>query len=319
MSIKFHQQPPIFIVGVGRSGTSLLQSMLGSHSQVSFLPETSFIRRYIVKSKLQKCIAKFGILYAQKMVSEDKVLSRINFEMPTNSENNYDGADLDYYVSMQQNGMTQSSKVRFGDKDPRLIEYLPTLHSCFPKSYVVNIVRDPRDVLSSKKKALWSAGRSTMFYAFANRVQLRIASKLGSKLFGERYIEIVYEDLIREPETQLKRLCIKLKLSYEENLLNFGKQAKKLVSKAEESWKKETFGPLLSDNADKWKKQLRLEEVALTELSCSDAFKIGSYDSSDAINSLPLISKAGVYASYGVIAILTPVYLIFRYFGQKRS
>jgi hypothetical protein len=310
---------PIFIVGVGRSGTSLLQSMLASHSEVSFLPETAFIRRYIVKNKLQKCIAKLGIINAQKMIKEDKVLSRINFEIPTPSENSCSAADFDYYVSLQQYGMTEGGKIRFGDKDPRLIEYLSTLYSYFPNAYVVNIVRDPRDVLSSKKKAAWSAGRSTMFYAFANRVQLRIARNLGSKLFGKRYIEIVYEDLIRDPETQLKSLCFKLELSYEESLLDFGKQAKKLVSKAEESWKKETFGPLLSDNADKWKKQLSLKEVALTELSCSDAFKIGGYNRSGAINNLPLISKLGVYFSYAVITVLTPVYLIFRYFSQKRS
>jgi hypothetical protein len=311
--------PPIFIVGVGRSGTSLLQSMLASHSELSFLPETAFIRRYIVKNKLQKCIAKLGIIAAQKLIKEDQVLSRMNFEIPIPSESSGNMADFDYYASLQQYGMAESEKVRFGDKDPRLIEYLPTLHSYFPKAYVVNIVRDPRDVLSSKKNAAWSAGRSTLFYAFANRVQLRIARNLGSKLFGKRYVEIVYEDLIRDPEVQLKSLCSKLELTYEESLLDFGKQAKKLVSKAEESWKKETFGPLLSDNADKWKKELSLKEVALTELSCSDAFKIGGYNSSGAINDISLISNLGVYFSYGVIIVLTPVYSVFRYFSQKRS
>ena len=122
---------PIFIVGVGRSGTSLLQSMLASHSQISFLPETAFIRKYIVKNKLQKWIAELGVANALKMIKEDEVLSRINFELPTLGENSSDVADLDYYIALQQQGMTASGKTRFGDKDPRLIEYLPTLHNCF--------------------------------------------------------------------------------------------------------------------------------------------------------------------------------------------
>ena len=42
----------IFIVGVGRSGTSLLQSMLNTHSKMSFIPETHFLRKYVFKSSV---------------------------------------------------------------------------------------------------------------------------------------------------------------------------------------------------------------------------------------------------------------------------
>ena len=39
----------LLIVGVGRSGTSLLQSMLAAHSGIVMMPETSFIRRYLIR------------------------------------------------------------------------------------------------------------------------------------------------------------------------------------------------------------------------------------------------------------------------------
>ena len=42
----------LFIVGVGRSGTSLLQSMMAAHSKIVMMPETSFVRRYLVTSLL---------------------------------------------------------------------------------------------------------------------------------------------------------------------------------------------------------------------------------------------------------------------------
>jgi len=313
------QQAPIFIVGVGRSGTSLLQSMLASHSDLSFLPETAFIRKYIAKNKLKTTIHANGISSALEIIQNDKTLSRIEFDFSDCLSSDLQNIDLECYKKMQLDAMGSTGKSRFGDKDPRLIEFLPVVKQSFPEAFVVNIIRDPRDVLSSKKKAAWSAGRSTMFYAFANRVQLRLARQFGRKLFGKRYIEIVYEDLIKEPATQLKGLCNKLEMTYEDNLLDFGKQAKKLVSKAEKSWKKETFGPLLSDNADKWKQQLNDREVALTELSCVGAFEIGNYKNSNAIKKLSIITKLGVYLSYGVIVILTPMYIVFRYFSQKRS
>ena len=37
----------IFIIGVGRSGTTLLQSMLHSHSEIHFSPETHFVKRFL--------------------------------------------------------------------------------------------------------------------------------------------------------------------------------------------------------------------------------------------------------------------------------
>ena len=46
-----HGIRPIFIVGVGRSGTSLLQSMLHAHPYISFLPETHFFRHYVARPK----------------------------------------------------------------------------------------------------------------------------------------------------------------------------------------------------------------------------------------------------------------------------
>jgi len=43
----------IFIIGLGRSGTSLLQSILNAHSEIAFLPETHFLRKYVFPGKLK--------------------------------------------------------------------------------------------------------------------------------------------------------------------------------------------------------------------------------------------------------------------------
>ena len=51
--LKSENPKKIFIVGVGRSGTSLLQSMFASHPEVKFIPETAFIRRYVLNGELE--------------------------------------------------------------------------------------------------------------------------------------------------------------------------------------------------------------------------------------------------------------------------
>ena len=310
---------PIFIVGVGRSGTSLLQSMLASHSELSFLPETAFIRRYIAKNKLSDEIKNNGVDGALECLKKDDVISRINFDFNIEPNFNEITIDLDCYEAMQLNGMHKQKKTRFGDKDPRLIEYLPTLKYAYPDAFVINIIRDPRDVLCSKKKAAWSTGRSTLFYSFANHVQIKMSQIYGEKLFGDRYIEIIYEDLIDKPESTLKTLCNKLNLSFESRLLNFSSQAQKLVSKDEVSWKKETFGPLLSNNSNKWKTELSKNELALTELSCDLAINLGSYKKSDVFSKLKLKSKISCYFQNIIIKLITPVYIYYRIYTQKRS
>ena len=46
--------------------------------------------------------------------------------------------------------------------------------------------------------------------------------------------------------------------------------AKKLVSKSELSWKKETLGPLLRNNLNKWEKELSKKEIVLIQLCCKE-------------------------------------------------
>ena len=75
-------------------------------------------------------------------------------------------------------------KPRVGDKDPRCIEFLPLLARHWPAAHVVHVIRDPRAVLASKKKAAWSRHRSVVTHVFANRVQLRAGRCDGQRLLA---------------------------------------------------------------------------------------------------------------------------------------
>ena len=65
----------LFIVGVGRSGTTLLQSMLNSHPEICFTPETHFFKRYIAPNiSNTKGISKQKL---QALLQADKYFSRL--------------------------------------------------------------------------------------------------------------------------------------------------------------------------------------------------------------------------------------------------
>ena len=272
---------PIFVCGVGRSGTSLVQSMIGSHPEIVFPPETAFIRRYIATGLLNKIFRNGGLDAVNNRLSSDSRVSRLQMEINKvllpflNKEQEF--TDIAFYNLLLYQYAESIGRKKVGDKDPRLVEYLPLINRHWPNAYIIHMIRDPRDVLVSKKKAEWSKGRHWIAHVFANRVQIRMGRKEGRRLFGERYKEVIYEELISDPNNVLKEICEWLGISFEQEMLRFSTTSKQLVQEFEMPWKKETLGPLLSGNSDKWKKGLSVFETALTEMSCREAMKLGVY------------------------------------------
>src|SRR5699024_9064559 len=169
-----------------------------------------------------------------------------------------------------------------GDKDPKLIEYISGTAMLWSESKFIHRVRDPRDVLLSKKKAAWSKGKPSWYHIFANDVQLKMGEWQGHKLTGKRYVNGTYEDVVADQDETLarRRACLGSELAA--SMLSFQKTAKDLITDEETQWKKETMGPLLKNNTGKWNGKLEPWEVALTEPLCQQAFEIGRYQYSRA-------------------------------------
>ena len=91
---------PIFIIGVGRSGTSLLQSMLNAHKDISFPPETHFIRYYLIK--------KYNYDNVKNKLLEDENLKKLNLDLIelVNASNSL----RDFYVSLLKSYINRKNK-----------------------------------------------------------------------------------------------------------------------------------------------------------------------------------------------------------------
>lgn len=305
-----------YIVGVGRSGTSLLQSMFAAHPEFAYLPETSFVRRFVSVRKIHKIYKKSGVGIAKSVLKNDVRFSRIRIEpeiiFKSIFKKNVKHLDLDVYNEVLSRYLFENDVTYVVDKDPKLIEYLPLLNKINKKCYVIHIYRDPREVLLSKKKAEWSKNRHVWRLLLANRVQFRLGSKLGKKIFGERYCEICYEELLRSPEQELQKLCGSLGIEYSEMMLSFGDAAKRLVSEDEKSWKKETFNPLQTNNVEKWKKELQYREVLLTEKCCNDVMVKGNYKNYEKRKVLDIREWVWFIISWLLIQMATLPYICFR-------
>lgn len=303
----------LYIVGVGRSGTSLLQAMLNAHPHVCFPPETAFLRRFVARRRLDQLFIKGGARAVADHLKQDRLVSRLNLteseidELVERYEDKRSSSKI-YWQTLQTYARKQNGVRWIGDKDPRSIEYLRVIARHFPNALVLHIIRDPRDVLNSKKRAKWSSGRPTWQYVFANRVQIKMARSDGPALFGGRYIEISYEELLARPGEVLESLCERMALSFDDRMLEFARTGRQIVAEDELAWKKEVLGPLLQDNVGKWKDALSAWEVELTERACSALFGEGRYPREPRTGDLGLIGRLSCALTCLVVSALDPLY-----------
>jgi hypothetical protein len=309
-------QRPIFVVGVGRSGTSLLQSMLASHPSVVFPPETGMMRHFVRGRVFEHLFRQAGLDAVVERLEQDERIGNMEPDharlvVPFRDEGR-PFSDIGLYRELLRQSALLAGKPRVGDKDPRLIEYLPLVKRHFPDAMIIHVVRDPRDVLASKKKAAWSKNRNPLLHIFANRVQWKMGRKVGRKLFGKNYTEVVYESLIHSPQDELGRLCQWLGVPYEASMLEFASTAKKLVRPEELSWKKETLGPILKDNTEKWRSELSDWEIALSESLSTDLLAEQGYPRSDRAGQLPLFRRVLLPCVSTCLSGMVLLYSIYR-------
>jgi hypothetical protein len=264
-----------FIVGVGRSGTTLLMSMLNAHPAIAVPPEFHFIGQHIVGNRPKSYAEMMRLLKSDKRFARLK-LSVFDVLKPFQSSSD-DFSVVDVYKTILVTYAKREGVSIIGDKAPKNIEYLPVIKQIVPTAYVIHLIRDPRDVYLSRTKSAWSSERGELLQYLAYRSQYQLGRKIGFKLLGTRYLEVHYENILDRPKQELERICEFLDVPYAAEMLDFCDSARKLVAQDEMKWKREAIGPLLTENKKKWLKELTPEEIVRIENACLPTFKDGYY------------------------------------------
>ncbi len=256
----------IFIVGVGRSGTSLLQSMLHAHSKITSTPESHFVRNYLVSKKRLHFLEQKGPIYFKGLLINDPHFQRLAINVEEIKSLTIPPLSiLQVYKEITTYWKKKNKKKVLIDKDPRNLENLMAIRELLPNSKIIHIIRDPRDVVFSKTKANWSSSRPYWLHAMIGEAQMKRGLSIANTLSSKIYHQIKYEDLIEEPNIALKNLCDFIDLSFESKMLHFNEAAKELVTEEEMQWKKETLQPLNKSNTFKWKDSYSNFQLALIE------------------------------------------------------
>tara|TARA_B100001741_G_C16539517_1_gene593614 strand:- start:220 stop:1155 length:936 start_codon:yes stop_codon:yes gene_type:complete len=274
---------PFFIIGSGRSGNTLLRSILSGNSDISIPPESYRIPFAIKKfhifnnrdwedivSQVLKEFEDCKEFYTWEIDITDAQKRLENIADSKRTLSNIFDELFCTYTEKHSPG----SKI-WGDKTPMNTLYLDWIGTVFPRSKFIHIIRDGRDVASSYLKM----ERYDTILEAANRWinSIESAQSFGSKI-KENYIEIRYEELVTKPEEVIKDTCDFLDIDYDSKMLDHTKQVKKLGDTDKEHHSN-LSKPISSDSVGKWRNNLsESDQESITKLLHKHLQRLGYAD-----------------------------------------
>ena len=209
--------PIPFIVGMNRSGTTLLRMMLDTHPDLTIPPETHFVPD-VIRAIRQPGAGAAEVLAAMKKhrewpdfgFSDEQVLAQLNGQSKLTA-----GTAVRSFYELY---MEQQGKPRWGEKTPRYVTKMPMIQRALPEARFVHVIRDGRDVaLSVLDRTVRELTAADVAQRWKRKI--RRAQRTAPKL--KHYTEVRYEDLILDTEAQLRRICKFIELPWDDALLSY--------------------------------------------------------------------------------------------------
>lgn len=258
---------PFFIVGSGRSGSTLLRVMLASHSRLTIPPETWYLIPLLERFSIDRSLSADEVERAIAIIVNhyrwpDMNLNAQDFRgQASRLSKPYlrDLVEVVYRSHVQAEG-----KARWGDKTPTYIQILPQLARMFPDSRFIHLIRDGRDVAKSFQDTDW-IGRWLHDNAREWSAALRCHWRWARSEFRDRILQVRYEDLVLDTEGTLRTICGFIGEEFEEQMLSWQMQVDKQVPARERDVHAKLKLKPEADSVARWKREMTAREVFVSE------------------------------------------------------
>lgn len=300
-----HDDAPFFIVGSGRSGTTLLQSLLSGHPRLTVPPETHYMKRAMSwGADARDAPADFDAFWADLTgwsrfadlgVDADDVLARLD----RCGGRTFRGVLL---AMLAAYGGAHGA-ARTGEKTPSHYRHVGRLLSWYPQARVLFVRRDPRAVIASHLPTPWVTGQMrppSRLASFSRRSRLvHVAERaalwrqangrfLAACEHDPRVHVVAYEALVTAPHEELEAVCDFLGERYEAAMLaDRGGTARPGEALAErgdgfQDWRRghraAAGSAVTRSGLAKWRTALSALEVAMVEAVCGPTMRPAGYE-----------------------------------------
>lgn len=246
----------IFIVGCPRSGTTLLQSFLASHSKVVSFPETHLYSKTISINPILRALT----LYRSKHIS---IVQKILTDLDVSTKEDLKSFGFTFstikwvrFLNDQLNKIGEhfrkADESFLLEKTPRHLHFIDLIQRVDRDAIFIHLIRNGEDVVASMSEATgnnpeeWSGNRSIDKSIFWWNRSISISEQYIGQ---ENNHHIRYENLIEDPEKVLGVLFGKIGLPFEEHILSsFHKTADSLIGE-DEVWKSKNTKDTLSTSS----------------------------------------------------------------------
>lgn len=248
---------PLFVVGMPRSGTTLLTNLINASDEIYIGGESHF---YPIKYQWEKKSTYLsGNVYqfAKFYFSHRNFKKHLDFEESTIHSMLLETQNFTSFSEFLNLICSYSSfkrnVQRWGEKSPMHFKYLDEILTDFPDTKIINIFRDPRDVFDSIEKVNWNTNLSNPYYfcvVFCQNMKIVDLYK-----DNPNYSIVKYEDLVSNSSNHLPDIFKFINIKYDDSILyKFTQEQYLNFNVAKEPWKKQNSRLIDKNNIFKWKK-----------------------------------------------------------------
>lgn len=233
---------PVFIVGNSRSGTTLMSRILNNSEAIFTFEELHFFEEMWIPKE-----APESLTYEQSIELTSKLLNiqRNGYLSQKNPADYINEAHqvlngisdtltpLTVFSAFLKYESHLNGKARPCEQTPRNVLYISEILKLYPHARIINMVRDPRDILLSQKRR-WKrpflstnipkiqALRYWMNYHPITISKLWNVNATAGKKFEDesRFYSLRFEDLVEKPEESVHKICDFLEISFHKDLLS---------------------------------------------------------------------------------------------------
>jgi hypothetical protein len=279
-----------FILGIGRSGTTLMLSILNAHPLIQATPEVNFFEFFYNSWKNKTSFSNKDYEYIQSYVNfykHKKNVSGFDWDLDLFKKNisqvktvTFQNIYNSFYSSFLYDGKHKDLKFNF-DKNHINMLYINEILSSMPESKFVLMLRNPMANFLSRKEKMNFRNTEVYFNAIRWQYYNVIISRF-IKMFPDKFFVLRYEDLVSSPEVQLKKLANFFGFEYKNEMLSFHETVKKVslsqITVKNNSSKKiaknkydELSKPIYTDRLNTWKEKLSDTEINVISEICQIA------------------------------------------------
>ncbi|MDQ3553789.1 MAG: sulfotransferase [Chloroflexota bacterium] len=273
-------EPPIFIVGLPRSGTTLLASMLAIHPAIDCGPETFFFAR--LPPDPSRLLDPAG--WPERAL--DYVCGLRLRDAPVHESFGRTRQDVRAFLSARPPSLATmlesltaaraqaQGKRRWAEKTPRHLGRLALIRRTYPAAAVIRVVRDPRDAAMSMTRLPFASDSLLANLYLCARAEAAATPALER---DPRLLTVRYEDLVTGPERELLRVVRFVGESFDPRMLDPQRAPPELAA-AHEWWKGKESQPLDLSRVAAWRREMSEQDQRIAAVVCHEMIRRHGYE-----------------------------------------